>query len=57
MLVTPSGIVTLVNDEQLKNADPPILVTGQPPNADGIVTEPETDVGTSVIVTLPLETV
>ena len=33
MLVTPSGIVTLVSEEQLENAEEPMLVT-----SSGIVT-------------------
>src|ERR1017187_6884950 len=40
MLVTLLGIVTLVRLVQLKNASPPMLVTGKPLVVSGMVTAP-----------------
>ena len=48
MLVTPSGIVTLVSLLQPENADDPMLVTGRPPRLEGIAIPPLVDVGTAV---------
>ncbi len=49
MLVTQSGITTLVNLLQPENAYDPILVTGYPPSADGIVNTPVVDEDTAVL--------
>jgi hypothetical protein len=48
MLVTPSGIATLVSPRQPRNADFPILVTLHPPNFGGMVIAPTVDLGTAV---------
>ena len=56
MLVTLSGIITLVKPVQPLNASLPILVTGYPPSAEGITTSPLIDELQLVISALPLLT-
>ena len=43
MLVTLLGMVTLVKFSQPSNAQMPMLVTGYPPNSDGMVISPLID--------------
>ena len=47
MLVTLSGIVTLVKPLQPENSLRPMLVTGQPPSVEGISIAPDVEVGTA----------
>ena len=53
MLVTLSGIVTLVKLVQLSNAYFPMLVTEYPPNFDGMVIAPEVEVDTAGVDNVP----
>ena len=64
IIVTDSGIVTLVSPLQHQNASLPILVTGNEPKDDGIVIAPVVEAGTvgddeelPLRVASPLETV
>jgi hypothetical protein len=51
MLVTPEGIVMLVNPLQPEKAPSPMLVTGFPLNMDGMTKLPVAEVWQSVIST------